>query len=481
MGISCLYWLGISICQPPPAAAEETFCLEELAPRIQGVLAAASTPRSRWGILARSLGENRVLYRRHASSYLIPASTTKLLTTAAALSHFSPDFQIRTPVYARGEPPQLAQLRVVGRGDPTLTEKHFYDLAKQLSQQGVRRIDTLVADNRYFPGDWTPGSWQWEDVQAGYGAPVTSLIFRENAIKLILSPQNPSQPLAVRWAYPQASHRWQLDNQTVTGATQSSEWLQVGRDMGKRQLYLRGQLRAGSASEPVYIAVRQPIQRFLHHLRAALTTQGIAVGTTRIATSPPTVREREMAAWHSPPLGELIRETNQKSVNIYAEALLRVLGMNQNPTADSALTAGLQAVATTLADLGIDPDTYSLADGSGLSRQNLVAPQALVATLTAMYQSPYARVYRQSLASSDRGTLHHRFDQLSGKIYAKTGYMSGVRALAGYVDNSHYGPIAFSIVANHLPEPGQAQAAIDEIVGLFASVSQRCSTNVPLP
>jgi D-alanyl-D-alanine carboxypeptidase/D-alanyl-D-alanine-endopeptidase (penicillin-binding protein 4) len=425
------------------------------------------------------LAENRVLYSRNASSYFIPASTTKLLTTAAVLSHFSPDYRIRTPLYARGKSPQLTTLRVVGRGDPTLTEKEFHAIANQLFQRGVRRIDTLVADDRYFPGDWNPGSWQWEDVQAGYGAPVTSLIFRENAIKLILSPQNSGQPLEVSWAYPEAAHRWQVDNQTLTGSTQSSEWLQVGRDMGIPKLHLQGQLRAGSASEPVYIAVRQPIKRFLRNFREALTATGISVDTTRIATSPPTTNEREIAAWDSAPLTDLIRETNQKSVNIYAEALLRILGMEKNPEADSALTAGLQALETTLAELGIDPDSYLLADGSGLSRQNLVAPEALVATLEAMHRSPYAQSYRQSLASSDRGTLSHRFAQLPSLIHAKTGYMTGIRALAGYIDNPHYGPIAFSIVANHLPDKGEPQTAIDEIVGLFASVSQRCSSNSP--
>lgn len=472
-------WLGMAASHAPPARAGESLCAEQLAPQIQEILAASSPSRARWGILARSLAENRVLYQRNARSYFIPASTTKLLTTAAVLSHFSPEFRLRTPLSARGKPPQLATLRLVGRGDPTLTEKDFYAIAKRLWQRGVRGIDTLVADDRYFPGDWTPGSWQWEDVQAGYGAPVTSLIFRENAIKLILSPQNPGQPLAVNWAYPQAAPRWQVDNQTVTGSTQSSEWLQVGRDMGKRQLRLQGRLRAGSASEPVYIAVRQPLMRFLRNLREALTATGISVDTTRIATSPPTASERELTVWKSPPLAELIRETNQKSVNIYAEALLRILGMERNPEADSAWEAGWQAVETTLAALGIDPDSYSLADGSGLSRQNLVAPEALVATLEAMHRSPYAQVYRQSLASSDRGSLSHRLGQLPGEIRAKTGYMTGVRALAGYIDHPHYGPIAFSIVANHLPEKGQPQAAIDKIVGLFARVSQRCSSNSP--
>ncbi len=472
-------WLGMVANHVPPATAGESLCLKQLAPRIQAVLAASSTPRSRWGIFARSLAENRVLYSRNASSYFIPASTTKLLTTAAVLSHFSPDFTIHTPLYARGKPPQLATLRFVGRGDPTLTEKEFHAIANKLFQRGVRHIDTLVADNRYFPGDWNPGSWQWEDVQAGYGAPVTSLIFRENAIKLILSPQNPGQPLAVSWDYPQAAPRWQVDNQTRTGSTQSSEWLQVGRDMGSPKLRLQGQLRAGSASEPVYIAVRQPIERFLRNLQQALTATGISVETTRIATSPPTASEREIAAWESAPLAELIRETNQKSVNIYAEALLRILGMEKNSEADSALAAGLKTLESTLTELGIDPDTYSLADGSGLSRQNLVAPEALVATLEAMHRSPYAQSYRQSLASSDRGPLSHRLAQLPGQIHAKTGYMTGVRALAGYIDNPHYGSIAFSIVANHLPEKGQPQTAIDEIVGLFASVSQRCSSNSP--
>uniref|UniRef100_A0ACD5H3H9 D-alanyl-D-alanine carboxypeptidase/D-alanyl-D-alanine-endopeptidase n=1 Tax=Desertifilum tharense IPPAS B-1220 TaxID=1781255 RepID=A0ACD5H3H9_9CYAN len=162
-------------------------------------------------------------------------------------------------------------------------------------------------------------------------------------------------------------------------------------------------------------------------------------------------------------------ETNQWSNNIYAEALVRQLG---EPDRNA-----LSQVEAVLTQLGVDPNSYQLADASGLSRQNLASPEAIVRSLQLMARSPYAQVYRNSLAvAAESGTLRNRFRQtpVAGNLQGKTGSLGGVMALSGYLEVPDFEPLAFSILSNHsiLPQANTRQA-IDEIV-LVLSRLRRC-------
>jgi D-alanyl-D-alanine carboxypeptidase/D-alanyl-D-alanine-endopeptidase (penicillin-binding protein 4) len=150
-----------------------------------------------------------------------------------------------------------------------------------------------------------------------------------------------------------------------------------------------------------------------------------------------------------------INVTNQRSNNNYAETLMRYIG-------------GPQAAKSALAELGIDPKSYRLADGSGLSRRNVATPRALVEILRAMYFSPTSSVFQGSLPIAGvRGTLRNRMRQTpaEGAVYAKTGTLRGVRALSGYLNHPQYGMLVFSIMVNQNNQSGTALVrAIDSIV-----------------
>ena len=136
---------------------------------------------------ASTVNQDHALYRRDAERYFIPASNVKLLTTAAALHKLGSEFRIRTSIYEAGDD----SLRVMGRGDPSLTDAQLRELAQQLKRQGIRKVQRLIVDDGYFRGNAVNLSWEWGDVQANYGASVNSLILNQNAVKLTLSPQNP--------------------------------------------------------------------------------------------------------------------------------------------------------------------------------------------------------------------------------------------------------------------------------------------------
>ena len=455
-------------------AVSGNICVVDLGAKIDAIANRAEFSRSRWGILIQPLSSTTTLYSRDSQKYFIPASNVKLLTTAAALQKLGADFRIKTSVYS-GE---NGNLHIVGRGDPSIAEAQLKSLAQQLKQRGISRVNELIGDDSYFQGNAVNPNWEWEDAQAGYGAPINSLIFNQNAIELILSPQAIGQPLKVTFAEPKLTNQWQIENKSVTVGQNESEFVEVGRDFAQPILRVRGQLKAGAESESAYVAIVNPANNFLQHFQQALAAEGIAVKQALIASKYRNFTQ-ELATVESPTLAELVKETNRESNNVYAEVLLRLLGKGTGkmPVAqEDTIEVGLKELKTTLTQLGVNPNSYILADGSGLSRHNLISPEALVQTLRLMAISPAASIYRASLSvAGESGTLKNRFITPNRVILqAKTGTLTGVAALSGYVEVPNYEPLVFSIMVNQsdLSAP-KVRSAIDEIVLLLNRLS-RC-------
>jgi len=464
---------------PLIALSQETTkknCPTELTNAINAVINRPIFRRSRWGILVETLFSKTTIYSREAEYYFIPASTIKLLTTAAALQQLRPNFRIRTSIYGDGK----GSIYIVGRGDPSFTETQLKSLAEQLKKQGIENIDRLISDDSYFQGMAINPNWEWEDVQAGYGAPINSLIFNQNAIDLVLSPQGLGQPLKVTFVNPEESKKWQIENNSVTVAKNEKEFVEVGRNFIKPIIRISGQLQIGSASEPVYVAVVEPMDNFLNKFRQVLESEGIRVSrivkNSQITSN---LNLTELAFVESPTVAELIEEVNKKSNNVYAEALLRQLGVRsrlvpKKKSNNDTLAKSLEEVKVILTRLGVTPNSFRLNDGSGLSRHNLVSPEALVQALRIMANSPWANIYKNSLpVAGVSGTLSRRFRNsfAEGNVQAKTGTISGVSGLAGYVKPVNFEPLVFSIIVNQSDlETKDLRTAIDEIVLLFTQL-----------
>ena len=465
------------------AQAAPQVCPAQLGDRVSAIVNRPEFARLRWGILIQTQSPDppTTLAAHDAERYFIPASNAKLLTTAAALTQLGSRFRIRTSIYQVDTTASGVVLTIVGRGDPSLTDAELRQLAQQLSDRGITTIDQLIADDRYIRGETTNPTWEWEDIQAGYGAPASSFILNQNRINLTLVPQAIGQPLRVEWETPTEQQGWRIDNQTQTVDATAPEFLQVGRDLSRPVLMVRGQLRVDADPEPVGIAVTQPTQNFLERFRQVLTAQQIRVNRVGLVESlrrritPTTLPANfpEVAAVESPPLATLISVANQRSNNIYAEAILRSLGAT-NPDTTSNLEAGIAAMNMTLTQLNVTPNSYRLVDGSGLSRHDLVSPVVLVQTLQAMTRSPYATVFRDSLAiAGESGTLRNSFRNtpIQGRLRGKTGSLNGVTTLSGYFAPAHYSPLVFSILVNQAHTAiDDATQAIDEILLLMAQL-----------
>lgn len=450
-------------------------CQAQLTDQIEAIINRSEFSTGRWGILIQTLSSTQTLYSRDANKYFIPASNIKLLTTAAALEQLKEQFRIRTSIYGTND----GYLRVVGRGDPSLTNTQLTELTHQLKRGGIRQVKVIIAEDNYFQGYFVNPSWEWEDLQADYGAPINSLILNQNAVQLTLLPQQLGQPLQIIWNKPVTATQWQIKNKAITVNSSEPSFINLNRNLADSIIEITGQLAVNSEPESVSLAVIDPKKNFLTHLNLALVTEGINLTIEhnnyqgaelirrrlRLAVAP------ELAAIESPPLSELLIETNQNSNNLYAEALLRILGVLKGDTSQNSAEMGITVVKNTLTKLGVDPASYVLVDGAGLSRHNLVTPAVIVQTLKAMAASS---VYRTSLpVAGMSGTLKNRFQDSAarGIVQAKTGTMSGVVALSGYVDVPEYETLIFSIMVNQTDLPASTvRAAIDEVVLLLTGL-----------
>ncbi|MFQ4137178.1 D-alanyl-D-alanine carboxypeptidase/D-alanyl-D-alanine-endopeptidase [Nodosilinea sp. PGN35] len=468
-----------------PTARAVALCPAQLTAQLDAAFSQAPLDTAYTGMVLQTQGTRRTLYNRHGDRLFTPASNIKLLTTAAAAHQLGGYYRLRTSIYGTPGPGGSTALRVVGRGDPSLTTAQLDDLAQQLTRSGVTQVSRLVIDDSYFPGFATNPTWEWEDAQWAYAAPVNSLILNRNAIALQLSPTQVGSPLSLVWPQPLPAGPLPLANNTATVAAGASvNPLALWRSGDSPTVRVTGQMAQGSSPQTYSLAVLNPAQQFAAAMEQALGQRSISVGQTVIVPTSTPIEGQELAAVESPEVRELMVLANRDSDNLYAEALFKTLGVTaggniaEGDDVADASQAGGEAVKAALAEMGIGAAALRLADGSGLSRHNLVTPAALVDTLQVMINHPQGQAWRQSLAiAGQSGTLGNRLrgTALEGRLQGKSGALTGNVALSGYVQPPDYEPLVFSIVINHSNQHASVlRQRIDELLLRVAQLRGAC-------
>jgi D-alanyl-D-alanine carboxypeptidase/D-alanyl-D-alanine-endopeptidase (penicillin-binding protein 4) len=331
--------------------------------------------------------------------------------------------------------------------------------------RGVKRIDGgIVGDDTWYL--WQPFAegWAIDDPQYDYGAPVSALTVNDNAATLGIRPgAREGDPAALAWNPPLEYYR--ADNRIRTVAAGGERSIHFRRDPGSLQVRLWGQIPLRDRGEDLVLAIEDPALYAAQALRQALEERGVSVGggatalhafpdgisdLTQAAAPPAAIAGVELARRVSAPLIEDLRITAKVSQNLHAELALRAVGRARRNL--GSLEAGLEEMRGFLAEAGIDPDAYNLADGSGLARLNLVTPAAVVKLLRFMYASPARENWISLLpVGGQDGTLSARFGEsaVAGRVHAKTGSLSHVSALSGYVERPGGSWVAFSILVNN--------------------------------
>ena len=457
--------------------------------------------RSVWGVHVVDLATGKTAYARNENSFFVPASNTKLFSTALALSRLGPDHRFPTLVLAAAPPGPggvvQGDLVLAGRGDPTLSARvvpyrkgpaegnplgAVEALASQVAARGVRRVaGDIVGDDTAFVWDPYPEGWAVHDAVWEYGAPVSALIVNDNAFRLIVRPgARPGDP--ARIALSPALEYFEIDNQVATAAG-GERAVRVHRAAGSRELRIWGRIPVNESGSAQLLAVDDPARFAAWAFRDALVRAGVAVDGSagarhRYAADVPDLKSGPrmpppagvvLARRESPPLIDCLSIVNKVSQNLHAEVMLREVGRVRRNV--GSREAGLEEMKLFLAEAGIPEGDYNFEDGSGLSRLTLITPSAVTRLLVRMYRTHGdAWVKLMPLGGVD-GTLAGRFAGTKGakRVFAKTGTLSHVSALGGYVESRGRLRYAFSIVVNNYNAPAAAvRGVIDKVALLLA-------------
>lgn len=461
---------------------------------------------ARWGVRVVSLDSGREVFAHAGDQLFVPASNTKLFTGALALDRLGPEFRIRTSLLA-GESIDArgvlaGDLVVYGRGDPTFAARHHHGslmealepVVAAVRQAGVRRVrGGLVMDATFFDGPTLGSGWEWDDLQFDYGAEVSSLTLNDNTIDLIVRPGAVAgQPARV--SLDPAVGFMAVSNLCVTAPAGVTRDVRFERPVDRNVIYVTGQIPAGGGAWVETVAVHDPAAWYGEILRECLAQRGVTVEgpiRTRLPSpgqpgGAPGASLRELGAVESPPLRDLLGRMLKPSQNLYAQLLLLQVGAaeqartrtNGVATALPVTTeaAGIEALNRFLAGAGIGRDEAIFEEGSGLTRRNLVTPAAIVRLLQHMDRHPQAAVFREALpvAGTD-GTLRNRMKgtAAAGNARAKTGGLSMVATLSGYVTSKAGERFAFALMLNNYrsPDPSRPmRVELDDIVVTLAGL-----------
>jgi D-alanyl-D-alanine carboxypeptidase/D-alanyl-D-alanine-endopeptidase (penicillin-binding protein 4) len=458
-----------------------------LAAAVDTVLAGRPFNRAHTAFVARSLTSGEVLYARNGQSWLVPASTVKVLTTVAAAERLGWGFRFETRLVATG-PVVGGTLRgdllVVGTGDPTINPRHgtrasvFDEWARTLKGLGIRHIaGHVIGDDSAMddPG-WGVG-WAWDDLALGYGAAYGALQYNENEAVVTMGPGvTPGAPPVV-YVSP-SNHGLLLDIRAVTAPPDAARSLSVARVPGTRFLDVTGRAPLGSEPVSAAVAVANPTIFFAGELRATLMRHGILVDGAASDidehSDRPFARDgATLLVDLSPPLSEIAETMLAWSLNGYAETLLTAL----DAVPPASAREGLAVMRDTLTGMGVAPEGYHVVDGSGLSRNDYVSAEALVQALAAAWARPHLRESLLAVLpeAGGTGTMQRRLagTPAASRVHAKTGSMSNVRGLAGYVRTAADEPLAFAFLCNGFDsQASEIDAAVDGLLLALVAVPE---------
>ncbi|NRA97491.1 MAG: D-alanyl-D-alanine carboxypeptidase/D-alanyl-D-alanine-endopeptidase, partial [Planctomycetes bacterium] len=410
--------------------------------RLHDDIAAACAGKVVVSVLAVSLDDGRTVFARQPELLMRPASTMKLLTTAT-LCVRRPDLELLTALEARDT--DGGALRLVGGADPLLSGQDLSDLVARIHREGVRHVtvlayvDPLSGQPRFGQG------WMWDDEPGAFMPHLSGLTVDGGTVEIVAR----GTRTGVAAAYsPKSAH-------TPIVVRPAKGPLQITRDWraGKSTVTITGSLPVGAERRRT-LSVPDSARHTAEVLKQLLVDAGIAGRDLLVRTAGDADRwqaRHRVEQRHSLP--SLLEKANKASDNLTAEMLLRHLGATEGMTIGT-VASGHAVVRDHLAALGIPEKGYRLADGSGVSHYNLVSADLLVRLLSAASRAgnPSRDLLLDSLAVAGKdGTLATRMGGTAaeGVVRAKTGTVSAVSTLAGYLVTADGEPLAFAILCQN--------------------------------
>lgn len=451
------------------------------------VLSARCLDEAQTGISIVALPSGKTIYSHHADTPLLPASTLKTVTTAAALRYLSPEYRFTTQfLYSGTRQGNTIQgdLIVKAGGDPKLTVENLWQIAQHLRGMGIQQVTgKLLIDKQFFDNLTQAPEWgEDESSQWAYDARLSAFAVNFNTLAIHVFPAQVAGAAAQVWLESHPPYL-QLHNQTST-SSQGGNSVAVSREQDEQNnvhLYVQGKISLSSEEKVIYLNVDDPTRYAAESFRSVLKQVGIEVlGATAIGKSP---EKTQLLHKHlSQPLSMILKELNTFSNNFIAEQVLKTIAAEVSKQSGSH-AEGLRLVQAFLQASGVRLAGVNLVDGSGLSRKNRVTAQAMTDFLSAMNNRfDLAPDFLTALrVMGAQGALSPRFSHSPARaqVRAKTGTLTGMSSLAGYVANTQGAVFAFALLLNNNRcGYSGADAIEDKIVN---SIHQLTVTNATTP
>lgn len=467
----------------------------DLRTAIDQAVAEGGIPNAWWTILVRDADTGIPLYEKDTGRSFIPASNTKLYSSAAALDILGPEFRFETQLTTDGMVDGgvlKGNLIVIGSGDPVIGGRftdgditaYFRAWADSLKSMGIHSIEGhIIGDDDAFDEEFLGYGWQFDDLPWWYAAELSALSFNDNCIDFRLEGQRVGMPATLSWEPMNTSYVTARNESVTTGAETGIEE-DYFRIQGSNDFILRSSVPEGRV-EVESLAVSNPTAFFVHVLREVFLSEGISVrgrsiDIDELPVKPSRAMQTHLFSHFSPTLADIVYPLNKRSHNLYAEQVLRAIAVHAPPAQDeppagSAALAIERARRLTFGSAGIDTFRIQLVDGSGLARQNLVTSTMTAQLLSYMWHHENgatrdAFLNSLPIAGVD-GTLSSRMKGTAAErnARAKTGTLGNVAALSGYVTTARGRTLIVTMMANHYTESSRKPRLVqDRIMEILA-------------
>ena len=437
---------------------------------VDAIAITAPMNRAHLGVLAIDAATGKILAKRQADNEFAPASTFKLLLSAAALDTLGPDFRFQTLLLARGKIDQDVlggDLILVGGGDPTLLAQDLDGAAAAAARVGIRRVSGAVLDDEtLYEGRRFGPDWAWDGLPFYYEAPIQALAVDKGTVGAIITPGAHDGERVGAKLVPPAGY-YTIASRAVMAANPDDDPARCSHRLGSTQILIVGRMGLDESEQTVHCAVEDTGAFAVSLFERALNSDGVVVGATPVGPRPPNIpidvidegptppplASRYPGAsilWShdSAPLISLMHDMLIRSDNFEAEHILKMLAVKKLNQRGSFI-GGATVEQRFAVRLGIDKDALDVQDGSGLSVADRITPRGLVTILRWLSRQSYADAFISALPRAGLdGTLANRLvgTDAVGRVRAKSGYEQHTIALAGYADTVRHGRVIFAVM-----------------------------------
>ncbi|WHY69989.1 D-alanyl-D-alanine carboxypeptidase/D-alanyl-D-alanine-endopeptidase [Neobacillus sp. SuZ13] len=435
------------------------------------------------GVSIRSAKDGKIIYAQQGDVRLRPASNMKLLTAAAALNVLGEDYTFTTEIHTDGPIKKKTlhgNLYIKGKGDPTLLKSDFDQMAEVVQKRGIKKISgNLIGDDTWYDDVRYSLDLPWSDETTHYGAQISALTasptkdYDAGSVKVLVQPaarkgEKPSVKMTPKTSY------LKIINKAVTGAEESKKNITIERVHAKNTITIKGTIPIKAKPEQDWIGVWDPTRFSMSLLKQSLTEHGIQV-TGKLKTGMVPDTAKMLTTHHSIPLSELLVPFMKLSNNVHAEILIKEMG--KVVKGKGSWENGLKVLNSELVKFGVNPKTLVLRDASGVSHVNLIPANQLTQLLFTVQKEKWFSSYLHSLPVAgapekmEGGTLRNRLKDplVRGKVKAKTGTISTVSSISGYVKTKSGQTLIFSILLNNLLEDTKGKKVEDRMLTIIAN------------